>query len=249
MEPLLFCTQTPPTIENRMSTATNRIDLVIFDLDGTLIHSAPDIVATTNELMRRRQRALLPEATIVDAIGEGLMQLVYDCFPDARGNQGELDEIAKDFATVYEENLLQKTIVFPGILEFLESTDCKVAIVTNKRSSWTKKTLTGLDLDRFPWVRVFGADSLAERKPHPLPLLEVMKAAGVKAENSVMVGDGLPDMGAARRAGIHSIGCSYGYCAAEKLTNAGASLLIQSPHGLPAALDAAARLAPRKPSS
>lgn len=233
----------------------NRADLVIFDLDGTLIHSAPDIVATTNELMRRRQRALLDEAIIIDAIGEGLMQLVYDCFPDARGNQQELDAIAQDFAAVYEENMLVKTTIFPGILEFLEAAIAgdsvsprKIAIVTNKRMKWTERTLKGLKLDHYPWVRVFGADSLAERKPHPMPLLEAMKAADVKPENTVMVGDGLPDMRAATRAGVHAIGCGYGYCTAEKLIGAGASLMIGSPHELPDALEKTARLAPRKPT-
>jgi phosphoglycolate phosphatase len=225
---------------------------IVFDLDGTLIHSAPDIVATTNELMKRYRRTPLDEKVIVEAIGEGLMQLVYDCFPDARGDQRQLDLIAEDFAAIYEENLLRRTTVFDGINEFLEAatqlespTKRKIAIVTNKRIAWTERTLTGLKLDRFPWVRVFGADSLSERKPHPLPLLEAMKAAKVKPENTVMVGDGLPDMKASVRAGIHSIGCAYGYCAAEKLTKAGASMLIQSPHDLAQALEAAARLPPR----
>ena len=235
-----------------MPDQKNHIELVIFDLDGTLIDSAPDIVATTNELMRRSQRPLIEEHIIVDAIGEGLMQLVYDCFPEARRDRAKLELIAQDFAAVYEENMLKRTTVFDGITDFLEAAsqsqspmNRKIAIVTNKRISWTETTLAGLKLDRFPWVRVFGADSLAERKPHPLPLLEVIRAAQVKPENTVMVGDGLPDMKAAVRAGVHGIGCAYGYCAAEKLTNAGASMLIQSPHDLAHALNAAAQLPPR----
>lgn len=233
----------------------NPIQLVIFDLDGTLIHSAPDIVATTNELMRRKNRSPLEEAIIVDAIGEGLMQLVYDCFPETRGDQTQLDAIAADFAAVYEENLLKQTTIFPGISEFLEAASDvrhashrQLAIVTNKRIRWTERTLQGLALDRFPWVRVFGADSLAERKPHPLPLQEVMKAAGVKPENTVMVGDGLPDVGAALRAGVHAIGCGYGYCAAEKLTKAGATLIIQTPQDLAQALETISILPARSAS-
>jgi 2-phosphoglycolate phosphatase len=228
---------------------TNLIELVIFDLDGTLIDSAPDIVVTTNELMRRRGQPPLNEDVIVDAIGEGLMQLVYDCFPESRGNQKLLDEIALAFAAVYEENLLKQTKIFAGIERFLEEIEAasshKIAIVTNKRIKWTDTTLKGLRLDRFNWVRVFGADSLAERKPHPLPLFEVMKAAGVKAQNTVMVGDGLPDMKAAMAAGVHGIGCAYGYCSAEKLIAAGASFIIQSPHDLAAGIRHVANMAPR----
>lgn len=239
-----------------MSFGRNPIQLVIFDLDGTLIHSAPDIVATTNELMRRKNRALLEEARIVDAIGEGLMQLVNDCFPEARGDEALLEVIAADFASVYEENILKRTTVFPGIENFLEDACNKahadhrqIAIVTNKRAKWTETTLKGLRLDRFPWVRVFSADSLKERKPHPLPLFEVMKAAGVEPENTVMIGDGLPDMGAAARAGVHAIACGYGYCAAEKLTKAGATLVIQTPQDLSQALQSVAHLAPRNQST
>ncbi len=225
-----------------------QIQLVIFDLDGTLIHSAPDIVTTTNELMRRKNLPLLPEQTIVDAIGEGLMQLVYDCFPMARGDQAQLAEIASEFGQVYEENLLKQTSVFEGIEKFIEeNANLKFGIVTNKRMKWTETTLKGLKLDRFPWVRVFGADSLLERKPHPLPLLEVMKAGLVEPERTVMVGDGLPDMKAATRAGVHAIGCAYGYCSAEKLYTAGASIVIQSPHDLAHALQTIATMAPRTP--
>ncbi len=227
----------------------NLAKLIIFDLDGTLIHSAPDIVVTTNQLMLRRGRKPLEASVVTDAIGEGLMQLVYDCFPEARGDQRQLDTIALEFAEVYELNLLKLTKTFDGVEKFLEEIEnaetLKMAIVTNKRSKWTEVTLKGLKLDRFNWVRVYGSDSLAERKPHPLPLLEAMKAAGVEPENTVMVGDGLPDMRAAVRAGVHAIGCAYGYCSAEKLVGAGASVVIQSPHDLPAALHTIATMAPR----
>lgn len=227
----------------------NLAELIIFDLDGTLIDSAPDIVVTTNQLMQRRGRQPLETSAVVSAIGEGLMQLVYDCFPEARGDQRQLDLIALEFAEVYELNLLKLTKTFDGVVKFLEEIESadssKIAIVTNKRIKWTEVTLKGLKLDRFNWVRVYGSDSLSERKPHPLPLLEVMKAAGVKPQNTVMVGDGLPDMRAAVRAGVHAIGCAYGYCSAEKLTAAGASIMIQSPHDLSEALSTVATMAPR----
>ena len=224
------------------------VKLVIFDLDGTLIHSAPDIITTTNELLKRRGRPTLDGAVITDAIGEGLMQLVHDCFPEARDDEKLLEKISEEFGLVYEEHLLRQTVIFDGIEKFIdENPKLKFAIVTNKRMKWTDTTIKGLKLDRFPWVKVYGADSLAERKPHPLPLLEVMKAAGVKPENTVMVGDGLPDMKAAVRAGVHAIGCAYGYCAAEKLIAAGASMIIQSPHDLAHALAEIATRAPRTP--
>ncbi len=213
------------------------IKLVIFDLDGTLIDSAPDIVATTNQLLISRGRPTLPEKTIVQAIGEGLKPLISSCFPEAKNNPAELDAIDRDFYAAYRQNLVVKTTVFPGVVDFLEKTERQFAIVTNKYIDLTEQTLQSLGLDLHPWVRVYGSDSLPEKKPHPLPLQEVMKAAGAKPEQTVMVGDGLPDMGAARRAGVQAIACGYGYCAAEKLIQAGASHVIQSPFELESLLN------------
>jgi phosphoglycolate phosphatase len=223
------------------------IKLVIFDLDGTLIDSAPDIVETTNKVLIQRGRPALPEAQIVAAIGEGLKQLLYSCFPDLIGQESEIAKLDREFYKIYRKNLITKTTVFSGVREFLSTTNSKVAIVTNKYEDLALESLSKLKLDSYPWVKVFGADSLPERKPHPLPLLEVMRAAAVRPENTVMVGDGLPDMGAARAAGIHALACEYGYCAAEKLNEAGASALLKSPWHLNEALEAVGRLAPRKP--
>ena len=91
------------------------IKLVIFDLDGTLIDSAPDIVATTNQLLISRGRPTLPEKTIVQAIGEGLKPLITSCFPEAQNNPTELDAIDRDFYAAYRQNLVVKTTVFPEI--------------------------------------------------------------------------------------------------------------------------------------
>lgn len=235
-----------------MTRSLNPVELIIFDLDGTLIHSAPDIITTTNELMIRRGREPLAEHVVTTAIGEGLMPLIYSCFPEALEDRVQLDSIAEEFGRVYEANLLKTTKIFDGIsevLEFLTISDARpstqIAIVTNKRLSWTQTTLAGLKLDRFPWVRVFGVDSLPERKPHALPLLEVMKAANVNPQNTVMVGDGLPDMGAAVNAGIHAIACAYGYCSVEKLKAAGASVVADTPYHLPEALEVIASLKPK----
>jgi 2-phosphoglycolate phosphatase len=223
------------------------VKLVIFDLDGTLIDSAPDIVDTTNKVLLQRGRTPLPDAEIVSAIGEGLRQLLHNCFPDLIGQETEIAKLDREFYKIYRKNLISKTTVFSGVREFLSTTNSKIAIVTNKYEDLALESLGRLQLDRFPWVKVFGADSLPERKPHPLPLLEVMRAADVRPENTVMVGDGLPDMGAARAAGVHALACEYGYCAAEKLVEAGASALLKSPWHLAEALEAVGHLAPRKP--
>ncbi|MBN8538812.1 MAG: HAD-IA family hydrolase [Deltaproteobacteria bacterium] len=225
-----------------------KIELVIFDLDGTLIDSAPDIVDTTNKVLIQRGRPALPESEIISAIGQGLKELLYSCFPDLIGQEEEIAKLDREFYKIYRKNLVSKTTVFAGVREFLDSTNSKVAIVTNKYEDLALESIGKLELGHYPWVKIFGADSLPERKPHPLPLLEVMRNAGIAAENTVMVGDGLPDMAAARAAGVHALACEYGYCAAEKLENAGASARLRSPWHLAEALEAVGRLAPRNPA-
>jgi phosphoglycolate phosphatase len=206
------------------------IKLVIFDLDGTLIDSAPDVVATTNDLVQAKGLPPLPREMIVAAIGEGLARTIFKLFPEAQNNPLALAKIEKEFLAHYEVNLLRHTTVFPGVKEALArcvSAGRQIAIVTNKHERLTRKTLVGLGLDHLPWMRVFGADSLAQRKPDPLPLLEVMKAAQVSPNETLMVGDGLPDMLAANRAGVRSVAVEFGYGPLEALRAEGASLTLR----------------------
>ena len=224
--------------DSRSMSNDSSLRLIIFDLDGTLIDSAPDIVDTTNSLMRSRGRPELPADTIVAAIGEGLKALVFSCFPEARGNRDALESIDQEFYELYRQNLVRRTEVFDGVHEFLtetlgENPTYRVGIVTNKYIDLARISLERLELHEYPWVQVFGSDSLSERKPHPLPLLEMMRLAGVTAEQTVMVGDGLPDMEAAKRAGVKAIACQYGYCAVDRLREAGAVETISSPFELP----------------
>ena len=204
------------------------IKLLIFDLDGTLIDSAPDIITATNILLTRRGRAPQPDAVIVAAIGEGLKQFVFNLFPEVTGDQIELANLERDFFELYEQHLLIKTKVYPGVIEFLEKWNGQLAIVTNKNFVFAKQVVAGLPLHRFNWVRIFGADSLARRKPDPLPLLEAMKAAGVTPVETVMIGDGLPDMRAARAATVRAIAIGFGYTKPELLMKEGAEILLNS---------------------
>ena len=213
------------------------IKLLIFDLDGTLIDSAPDIITATNILLTRRGVPTQPDSVIVGAIGEGLKQFVFNLFPEVAGNQIELAKLEHDFFELYEQHLLIKTKVYPGAIEFLENWRGQLAIVTNKNFVFAEQIVAGLPLHRFPWVRVFGADSLARRKPDPLPLLEVMKAAGVTPEEAVMIGDGLPDMRAARAAGVHAIAIGFGYTKPELLMREGAAVLLNSFNELASVLE------------
>jgi len=192
--------------------------LLIFDLDGTLIDSAEDISSALNKTLHHYGKPTLPHEVIVAHIGEGLRQLIADFFPEHKESSPEqYRHIHQRFLQTYEEEMYNTTKPFPGVMEFLQNYPGPKGIVTNKNHEPAHKIVRHLGLDQIPWVGVFGADTLAERKPHPLPLQEMMKRAGHSTSTTFMIGDGLPDMKAAQAAGIGAIAVEFGYSKLEIL--------------------------------
>lgn len=192
--------------------------LLIFDLDGTLIDSAEDIANALNKTLRFYNKPTLPYDVIVAHIGEGLRQLLADFFPEHKDSPPEqYHPILERFLNTYEEEMYKTTKPFPGVIDFLNKYPGPKGIVTNKNEGPAKKIVRHLGLDSVPWVGVFGADTWPEKKPHPLPLQEMMRLAGRSAATSFMIGDGLPDMKAAQAAGVGAIAVEFGYSKLEIL--------------------------------
>lgn len=192
--------------------------LLIFDLDGTLIDSAEDISTALNKTLLYYDKPTLPHEVIVAHIGEGLKKLLADFFPEHKNSPPEKYKHIEDrFLQTYEEEMYNTTKPFPGVVEFLNNYPGPKGIVTNKNEDPAKKIVRHLGLDAIPWVGVFGADTLTERKPHPLPLQEMMKRAGRSATTTFMIGDGLPDVKAAQAAGVGAIAVEFGYTKLEIL--------------------------------
>lgn len=192
--------------------------LLIFDLDGTLIDSAEDISTALNKTLQYYDKPTLPHEVIVAHIGEGVTKLVADFFPEYKGQPPEkYRTIHNRFLQAYEEEMYNTTHPFPGAVEFLNHYPGPKGVVTNKNEDPAKKILRHLGLDTIPWVGIFGADTLAERKPHPLPLQEMMKRAGRQPTSTFMIGDGIPDMKAAQAAGVRAIAVEFGYSKIEIL--------------------------------
>ena len=221
------------------------IKLLIFDLDGTLIDSAPDIVAAVNMLMRERGLAPLPEKQIVEAIGGGLRQLVLNLFPEILRDPAAFARLEADVYRTYEAHLIGRTRVYPGVEDFLSGWKGKIAVVTNKHEKLAKEAMAGLGLMKFSWQCIFGGDTFPLRKPDPFPLSEVLRHAGVDRGEALMIGDGYPDMIAARRAGIHSVACAFGYTPRERLAVEQPSLWIHGYTDLAGAIEQASTLATR----
>lgn len=183
----------------------------VFDLDGTLVDSAPDIHAALDRLMARRHLPGFARAEVVGMIGDGVRVLLERAHA-ARGIT--LDEASFDhFMVDYEANAAVLTQPFAGIPELLgalSDAGWRLAVCTNKPEAAARVLLSGLGLDRH-FSALGGGDSFPMRKPDPGHLRATLMAAGAAPERAVMIGDHANDMLAARGAGIRAIFAGWGY--------------------------------------
>lgn len=184
---------------------------VLFDLDGTLLDSAPDMVEAINILRRRHGEPDMPHDTMRAHVSKGARAMIGASFghldPDAR------EALVKPFLDAYEGILGRHCVLFDGIadmLEALEADGVRWGIVTNKPEYLAKQLMPILGWSERCGVLI-GGDSLPERKPHPLPLLHSAEVIGVAAQDCVYVGDDERDIVAARAAGMPSIVALWGY--------------------------------------
>ncbi|WP_413586167.1 HAD family hydrolase [Bdellovibrio sp. HCB274] len=210
--------------------------LLVFDLDGTLIDSAPDIIVAVNRTLMNHGKSALDDQTIISHIGEGIKRLIADLFMNDKLEPADIINLEMEFLQIYEEEMLNKTSIYPGVEAFLESYESPIAIITNKNEIPAKKIINHLGLDRFPWVGIFGADTLEERKPSPLPLNTMMKRADRTPKNTLMIGDGIPDMVSAQRAGVAALAIEFGYSAPEVLNRYEPRAFLKNYSELPALL-------------
>lgn len=206
---------------------------LVFDLDGTLIDSAPDIIVAVNRTLKNHGKRTLSDEVIISHIGEGLKKLIADLFMEDNLEPSQIVELEMEFLSIYESEMFNKTQVFPGVESFLQNYKGPMGIITNKNERPAKALLKHLGLDRFPWVNVFGADTLEERKPSPLPLQTMMKLAGHTPQSTIMIGDGIPDVLSALRAGVPSIAIGFGYTSTELLQKYEPRGVLSHYHELP----------------
>jgi phosphoglycolate phosphatase len=183
----------------------------VFDLDGTLVDSAPDIHAALDRLMARRQLPGFARAEVVGMIGDGVRVLLERAHA-ARGLP--LDEASLDhFMADYEANAAVLTRPFAGIPELLgglRDAGWQLAVCTNKPEAAARVLLSGLGLDGH-FSALGGGDSFHMRKPDPGHLRATLAAAGAAPEAAVMIGDHANDIEAARGAGVRAIFAGWGY--------------------------------------
>ncbi|HXH02531.1 MAG TPA: phosphoglycolate phosphatase [Candidatus Competibacteraceae bacterium] len=207
---------------------------VLFDLDGTLLDTAPDMARALNGLRQERGLAPLPFARIRPVVSHGSLGLVRLGFDRGPGDPG-FDELRARFLDIYAADLARDTVLFPGMVEVLQRIERQGlawGIVTNKPGWLTEPLLAALDL-RQRAACVVSGDTVAERKPHPAPLLHACRVAGVQAQDCLYLGDAERDIEAGRRAGMTTVVARYGYLAADEHPEQwGAHGLIDHPREL-----------------
>ncbi len=193
-------------------------ELLIFDLDGTLINSAPDLAVAVNYMLKQLGKETFSEDTIHYWVGNGALKLVQRALSGSRTVDESLEESdvqnALDiFLDFYSRNLCNDTVPYPHVettLHALKEKGYTLAIVTNKPFAFVEPILKGLRLEGL-FECILGGDSLPLKKPDPAPLLHVLDTLNVPTEASVMVGDSKNDIQAANACSMDSVGVTYGY--------------------------------------
>ncbi len=226
------------------------IQLLVFDLDGTLIDSAQDLCNSVNATLTHFGRPPLPDATIAGYIGNGALLLVRRAFAADDGIEPDEETLAKGYAfflDYYREHKLDYTYAYEGVLEALEALrnvhdqlDVPpriLAVLTNKPVRPAQAICEGLGLAPY-FLNIYGGNSFATKKPDPEGLLALMREANVRPDQTVMIGDSQVDVQTARNAGAWSIGCTFGL-APGSLEAIPPDVLVDSPADWTAALSPA----------
>jgi len=208
-------------------------ELIMIDVDGTLVDSVPDLSWCLDETLKKVGLPPRGEAAARKWVGNGVIRIVE------RGIANDLDAphdeaIFKDampiFRELYAENTSKRSKLYPGVREgvdYLKSTGIKIGCITNKDEQFTHPILKDLGLWN-DFEIVISGDTLEKKKPDPLPLLHGAKMLGVKPENSLMLGDSTSDVKAARAAGFEIICMSYGYNHGDDIRESNPDAVIDS---------------------
>ncbi len=191
--------------------------LLIFDLDGTLIDSAEAIHTCVNDTLKYFELPLIDRESTSRSIGEGMEPLFQKIFSEVLKDPARSKVLWDYFYKRYEELCNEDTKCFEGVFEFLDNCDYQIAICTNKPHHFALQSIDHAGLSKYNWVDIVGAGKLEQKKPSPIGLQHIMNLAKLGPEQTIMIGDGLPDAQAARAAGTKYIACTFGYAKTELL--------------------------------
>jgi len=218
-----------------------RVHAVLFDLDGTILDTAPDLLAALNGLRAQRGLAAVAMDGFRSLVSRGSRAMLDWGVPGFAG----ADEVRRradidDFLDIYLADVCSRTCLFDGmaaLLDDLAARDLPLAVVTNKPILLAQQVLDHLGLSR-RFGAILGGDSLARRKPDPLPVLTACTQLGVEPERALMVGDDARDILAGRAAGCTTVAVTWGYGSADDIAGWQPDVVIDQPGQLLPLLDA-----------
>jgi phosphoglycolate phosphatase len=203
---------------------------LLFDLDGTLVDSRADLINSINLTLSELGRAPLADSRVINFVGEGARLLVERALRATQAGDPqtvEIDGALKIFLRHYRDHLLDHTRVYPEVEQTLRRlAHIPKAVVTNKPYAFTVALLEGIGLATHFQI-VFGGDSLIERKPSPMMLVEAARRSGAEVSHCLMIGDSRVDVEAGRAAGMKTCGYIPGFRGRTELVEAGVDFVIE----------------------
>ncbi|GAB4346268.1 MAG: phosphoglycolate phosphatase [Gammaproteobacteria bacterium] len=215
-----------------------RPQAILFDLDGTLVDSVPDLTFSVNAMLRQLDRAPVEETTVRRWVGNGAERLVKRALTgemEAEPDTALYERAYPLFLEAYADHVMVDSRLFPGVeagLQALQQAGFAMGCITNKPERFTTPLLTGLGIDHYFAIQVSG-DTLPVKKPDPRPLRYAAEFFKVPPERMLMVGDSRNDVQAARAAGSQIVCVPYGYNHGEDIRTANPDAVIDDLTQLP----------------
>lgn len=202
------------------------MDLLIFDLDGTLIDSKLDLAHAVNATRSHMGMGPLDHERVYSYVGNGAPVLIRRVLGD-QASETEVEEALEFFLEYYREHYLDYTTLYPGVQESLDrlrTAGKRMAVLTNKPVGVSRAIVTGLGVGGH-FFQVYGGNSFDFKKPHPIGVEALIKEAGVGRDQTLMIGDSSVDVETARNAGVRCCGVTYGF-QPETLADPAPDLLV-----------------------
>lgn len=201
-------------------------NLILYDLDGTLVDTSQDIVQAMNHLFGKLGVPPIPPREIVKAVGIGVRELVSRCLKT--NDPGTLEKAVSIYRAYYAQHLLDKSRLYPGVAEALEFfKERRQVVLTNKPNPYSREILEGLGVAHY-FCEIIAGDTEYPRKPDPTAILSLMEKYGMDRQGTLFVGDSAVDVQAGRNAGVQTIIVRHGFTDFEELLAAKPDLLIDN---------------------
>jgi phosphoglycolate phosphatase len=220
-------------------------EMILIDVDGTLVDSVPDLAYCVDEMMQRLGRPVYGEAEVRNWVGNGVERLVRRALVGQLNGEPEDADFERAypiFLELYADNTSKRSVLYPGVregLDFLKRAGYRLGCVTNKAAQFTHPLLRDLGVFE-DFDIVISGDTLPKKKPDPLPLLHAAEHFGAAPEQALMIGDSQSDVKAARAAGFQIVCMSYGYNHGEDIRDYSPDAVLDSMAEIEGLLESAA---------